>query len=67
MLFYILISFCLFFSFLNLIFTINLSNALFRIFSTNISSKKVEAPKQSDSGLVDPKAVPTYDPRFRNV
>lgn len=60
----ILISFCFAVSFLNLIFTILLSNSLFRIVSRlpENSSKSELIP---DSGLVDVGPTPTYDTRFR--
>jgi hypothetical protein len=66
----LLISLCLFVSFLNLIFTIFLSNSFFR-FATSIKSlmpkpKQSEQIQASNSGLVDLKPSLTYDLRFRN-
>jgi hypothetical protein len=64
MILYILVSFCFVVSFLNLIFTIMLSNSLFKIVSKlpENSSKSELIP---DSGLVDVRPTPTYDTRFR--
>lgn len=63
----ILISLCLFFSVLNLTFTVFLSNSIFR-FLTGLSSGIREGARiedsPSDSGLVDPKNSVTYDRRF---
>jgi len=50
-------------SFVNLVAVLFLSNALFRIFSGN--SRTSSLPKQNESGLVEVREVPTYDPRFR--
>jgi hypothetical protein len=70
MLIYILIGLCCFFSFLNLIAVLFMSNALFR-FVVSFKSNEEEQPSVSvartpEGGLVDLKAVPTYDPRFRS-
>jgi hypothetical protein len=64
MIIYILISFCLFFSFINFISIIFLSNFLFRVLVPK--NKNYEKNNQSeDSGLVDLNPTVTYDPRFR--
>jgi hypothetical protein len=60
----ILVSACCVVSFLNLIFTILLSNSLFRIASRNPSSPE-EPESSGDAGLIDVKPTPTYDTRFR--
>lgn len=59
----ILISLCLFFSVLNLFFTVFLSNSLFRLLTGGVRDEG-EAVGDSDSGLVDPKNSMTYDRRF---
>lgn len=70
MLIYILFGFCCFFSFLNLVAVLFLSNAVFR-FIVSFKSDEEEIttlksrPNTPEGGLVDLKAVPTYDPRFR--
>lgn len=63
MLTYILLSFCLFFSLLNLIFTLLLSNSVYRLLSP-VKNKKEK--NDDNAGLVDLKPTVTYDPRFRN-
>lgn len=50
-------------SFVNLIAILFLSNALFRIFSN--AGSELPPPRQDESGLVDVRESPTYDPRFR--
>ena len=60
----ILVSVCCVVSFLNLIFTILLSNSLFRIASRTPNSPK-EPEASMDAGLIDLKPTPTYDIRFR--
>lgn len=60
----ILVLVCCVVSFLNLIFTILLSNSLFRIVSKMpVNSIASEAP--IETGLVDVRPTPTYDVRFR--
>jgi hypothetical protein len=60
----ILVSACCAVSFLNLIFTILLSNSLFRIVS-RLPSRPEEPEAPMDVGLIDVKPTPTYDTRFR--
>lgn len=64
---YILLSICCFFSFINFLGIILLSNSLFRFFSkkedTNIVSKKIS--NEQLKGLQDVKEGMTYDIRFR--
>lgn len=60
----IIVSTCLFVSFLNLIFTILLSNSLFRIVS-RLPENSAKSELVPDSGLVDVGPTPTYDTRFR--
>lgn len=61
----ILISLCLFFSVLNLFFTVFLSNSLFRFFALFSGGvRDEESAVDSDSGLVDPKNSVPYDRRF---
>jgi hypothetical protein len=63
----ILISLCLFVSVLNLVFTLLLSNSMFRVVKTIIGQEPVAVSSQTqDTGLVDVANVPTYDTRFRN-
>jgi len=56
---------CCFVSLLNLVFTILLSNSLFRIVSRLPEGAPVSTDDDSDRGLVDLKPTPTYDIRFR--
>lgn len=60
----ILVSLCCSVSILNLIFTILLSNSLFRIVS-RLPEDSVKSKKIPDVGLVDVEPTPTYDTRFR--
>ncbi|NBT57308.1 hypothetical protein EBT16_00835 [bacterium] len=60
----LLVSACCLISFLNLIFTILLSNSLFRIVS-RLPANSVKSEDFPESGLVDPRPTPTYDTRFR--
>jgi len=62
---YILMSICLFFSFLNFVFIIFLSNFIFRFF-VNSKPSTEKLPNNINSGLVDLKPTVTYDPRFKN-
>lgn len=75
----ILVSICLFFSILNFIFIVFLSNSIFRFLAYNASKELEPLPinkttnnttnnnnNRLESGLVDPKPTSTYDPRFRN-
>ncbi len=64
----ILICCCLFFSFLNIIFTIFLSNSIFRLITDDEQKiiKKSNEKNNPQDGLVDIKPTVTYDPRFRN-
>lgn len=68
----ILISCCLFFSVLNIIFTVFLSNSIFRLLTSNgknLIKKQIDKSKNNtneDGGLVDLEPTVTYDPRFRN-
>lgn len=64
MIIYILLGLCCFFSFLNFIAVLFLSNFLFRIFVPAAEEAK-KLSSISDGGLVDVKLSPTYDPRFR--
>lgn len=59
----VLVSFCCAISFLNLIFTILLSNSLFRIVS-RLPENSAKSEKIL-TGLVDVRPTPTYDARFR--
>lgn len=65
MILYILVSTCCFFSLLNLVFVILLSNSVFRLLSDRRADIDPREFEVRDSGLVDPKPTPTYDPRFR--
>lgn len=52
-------------SFINLLSTIFLSNAVFRLLTTNRFEQNQERiSSQKDVGLVDLPEIPTYDPRF---
>lgn len=66
MILYILISICLFFSILNFIFIIFLSNSIFRLLISNSKSIEEKPLNITTSGLVDLKPTVTYDPRFKN-
>jgi hypothetical protein len=60
---FVLFGTCAFLGVLNLVATIMLSNAVYRAFAV---SKDIAPPLPSrDSGLVEIKDSPTYDPRFR--
>jgi len=60
---FVLFGACAFLGVLNFVATIMLSNAVYRAFSES----KGPAPSlpSRDSGLVEIKNSPTYDPRFR--
>lgn len=60
----ILTSICLLFSFLNFVFTVFLSNSVFRFFSRFSESSPGGLAEKPESGLVDPKNSMTYDRRF---
>lgn len=62
MLHYLCVFSCLI-SFVNLIAILFLSNALFRILSG--PTRRPAPSAQEESGLVELRDVPTYDPRFR--
>lgn len=66
MLLYILISICCLISFSNLVFTIFLSNSIFRIFIPKNIGKNPRI-RADDSGLVDVGPSLTYDIRFREA
>ncbi len=66
MIIYVLLGLNCFFSFLSFIAVVFLSNSLFRMLvpkEMEFKEPKRQAPEKS---LVDPRAVPTYDPRFRS-
>ena len=60
---YVLCGASCFFSVVNLVAVVFLSNSLFRI----LVADRPPAPtrERRDTGLVDPSATVTYDPRFR--
>ena len=63
---YVLLGLNCLFSSLNLVAILFLSNSLFRVLVPKESEpESARASTTSERGLVDPKAVPTYDPRFR--
>ena len=64
---YIMLSFCCALSTLNTFFIIFLSNAIFRFISDQNPKNKKKNIQKIDSGLVDLKNSPTYDPRFFDV
>jgi hypothetical protein len=74
MILYLLLSFCCFLSFLNLIFLIFLSNSLFKVLieTRNLETRAIKnQPRrkvegQPESGLLDPSPTATYDIRFRS-
>jgi hypothetical protein len=61
---YILLGLNCFFSFLSLVAILFLSNSLFRVLVPD--EPEVQEPPKPEKGLVDPRSVPTYDPRFRS-
>lgn len=62
---YILLGLNCFFSFLSLVAVLFLSNSLFRVLVPDDNEPSPKKTQQPEKGLVDPRAVPTYDPRFR--
>jgi predicted membrane protein len=68
MILYILISFCCFFTFLNFLSTIFLSNFIFRFFTKEkfdqIEFQKKTLNYDQEKGLTDVKEGLTYDSRF---
>ena len=71
---YVLVGLSCFFSFINVVFVLFLSNSLFRLFITKEEPDQRSMPKGTpepkanltqDSGLVDVGYYPTYDARFR--
>lgn len=65
MIIYVLLGLNCFFSFLSFIAVVFLSNSLFRVLVPK-ETEVVESRRPPEKGLVDPRAVPTYDPRFRS-
>lgn len=61
----IVASFGLAFSLANLLSTIFLSNAVFRLLMTDKNEKNSPVAPPDEKGLVDLREVPTYDMRFR--
>jgi len=63
---FIIVSVCCFISFMNLLATVFLSNAVFRLLVSSRPQKDSPVIPSKDNGLVDLKEVPTYDPRFKS-
>lgn len=61
----VLISVACLISFLNLLATILLSNAIFKLI-TGAGSRKLVTDDEPEKGLLDLPAVDNYDPRFRS-
>lgn len=63
---FIIVSVCCFISSMNLLATVFLSNAVFRLLVSSRPQKDSPVIPSKDTGLVDLKEVPTYDPRFKS-